>query len=147
MKRIITKNSKETRRVAASFASGLKGGEAVVLSGELGAGKTEFVKGMAKKLGVRDRISSPSFILMNQYNAYRRNSKIKKMAHIDCYRISSADDTLDLGLDEILADDKTVAVIEWGEKIKKILPKEKISVSIKYLEKENHREIILPGLP
>jgi len=117
-----TNSEIETRLFAKDFAKTLKGGEVILLTGELGAGKTVFVQAVCDALGIRQRVTSPTFVLMQIYKI-PKNKNIKKICHLDVYRLESAKEFKQSGLDEYLYQKDTVCFIEWGEKIKKILPK------------------------
>ena len=143
----ITKSPSQTQKLASDFAKKLKGGEVIVLTGELGAGKTEFVKGLARGLGIKQSISSPSFVLMREYTIRVQGLGVRVLVHIDCYRIKTVKEIEELGLNEIFQDKNTVTVIEWGEKIKKILPKKRIEIYFKYLDDINFRSIALLERP
>ncbi len=119
MKKFYTTNSEqETQRIAADFVKTLKGGEVILLSGELGAGKTTFVQGIAKAFGIK-QITSPTFVLMQIYKT--KHKKVKQLCHMDLYRIECSREFEPSGLDEYLYMNDTVCFIEWGEKIKDIL--------------------------
>lgn len=130
---ITTKTEKETLNFAKKFASKLKGGEVIGLIGDLGAGKTIFTKGLAKGLGINDNITSPTFVLMKIYNIKQKN--IKKLVHVDAYRLKTPKDMLAIGIDEYFNRDDTIIAVEWADKIKDILPLKKlISININYLD-------------
>ena len=99
--------------------------------GNLGAGKTTFIQAFAKGLGIRSRLTSPTFVLMKKYN---------NLYHLDCYRIKDYKDILALDFAEIVSDFKNIIVIEWAEKIKKILPKNTVWIKFKILS-NNKRKI------
>lgn len=155
---MITKNSEETIEYGQKFAQKLKGGEVIGLIGELGAGKTVFVKGLAQGLGIKEKITSPTFVILKEYHANRANHaknilrpkdhlrgglyKVKTMVHIDAYRIESLDDIKSAGIQDYLGRDDIIVAVEWAEKIKKILPKNTIYIKFKH-KSENQREIIL----
>ncbi len=118
----------------------LKPGSIVTLSGPLGAGKTTFVQVLAKRLGVKKNPSSPTFALMRAY-ALPGHRTIKRLLHVDAYRIESERELMVLDLDEELADGKTIAVIEWPEKIEQWLMKKKVfQVKIALEVDENEEE-------
>lgn len=117
---------------AKRYAATLKAGDVVLLSGEMGAGKTVFVKGIAKGLGVDDEILSPTYAYMNDYDG--------KLYHYDCYRLSSGAQAERLGLTDYFYADG-VCVLEWAENIADALPKTCKKVTIKKLT-ANNREII-----
>lgn len=109
--RKISHSTEETKQIAATFAKKLKGGEVVVLIGELGSGKTTFVGGAAEALGSTAKIKSPTFTLVNVYPTTHR--KIGRVVHADFYRIAKTDRTYDdLGLSEFLTP-QAVLFIEW----------------------------------
>jgi len=132
MKRILINSEEETTALAQHFASTLKGGEIVLMTGDLGAGKSFFVRALANSVGVKKRINSPTFVLMKVYNVEKQI--FKKIVHVDAYRVET-DDLLNVGLDEYLDDPEAVIFIEWGEKIEDFLTKndyifQKIDISI-----------------
>lgn len=103
------------------IGSSLKGGGVFALSGDLGSGKTTFIQGFAKGLGIKSKIISPTFILMRTYKGIRQLT----LCHLDLYRLEGdvEEEVKNLGLEEIWDDPKNIVVIEWAEKIKSILPK------------------------
>lgn len=140
MKKIITKNEKETRAAAARFAKTLKGGDIVALIGDLGAGKTAWVKGMAEGLGIRNRVTSPTFILLQCFVVNK--SKIKKLCHVDAYRLKDSSELKAIGIEEYLGFKDAVTVIEWAEKGEGLLRARKvIRIEFKFGEKEGERII------
>lgn len=106
------------------------GAAVLALSGELGAGKTTFAQGFARALGVREKVKSPTFVLMKVYDIPSKSqvpkSKFKHFIHIDCYRLASPKDLLPLGFKGLLKDKDAIMLIEWAERIKKILPRDAI---------------------
>jgi tRNA threonylcarbamoyladenosine biosynthesis protein TsaE len=123
----------------------LKGGEIIGLIGELGGGKTTFVKGLAKGLGIRDLVTSPSFVLIKEYKIKSQISNLKSqiLTHIDLYRLKNIEEIESLGLLDYLGKPDKIVVIEWAEKIKNMLekiPAKKIWVEFEYLN-ENKRKI------
>lgn len=128
----ITLNAIETQKIAENYAKTLSRGDVVLLQGEMGAGKTTFVKGLAKGLGVTDEVTSPTYAYMNDYDGV--------LYHYDCYRLSSGEDAEALGLTDYFYADG-VSVIEWSENIKSVLPKNCKTVQI--LKTDKGRKIIL----
>jgi tRNA threonylcarbamoyladenosine biosynthesis protein TsaE len=114
----------------------LRGGEIITLNGDLGAGKTEITKSIAKSLLIEDYITSPTFTIVNEYEGRL------KLNHFDVYRLESSEDMYDLGYEEYFYSDG-VSVIEWAEIISDILPRERLDLYIKRTEKEEEREIEL----
>ncbi len=121
-----TANAEETIKLGEKIARRLKPGDLVALSGELGAGKTTLVKGMAKGLGVKNYryVNSPSFVLVKEYKG-----KIP-LFHFDIYRLNNLKDIEDIGYEDYLARDGVV-VIEWSGKMARILPKKRLNVALK----------------
>ncbi len=130
------------------LARSFRGGETIALEGDLGTGKTTLIKGIAKGLGIKRNITSPTFVLMKIYlaNLHESNhkshkSRIRMLCHADAYRINSGQELVDIGILEYINDPETVVIIEWAEKTREILPKETIWVRMKYGGAENEREI------
>lgn len=103
------KNIEQTYALAAKVAETLQGGEVILLNGDLGAGKTTFTKGLAKALGIEDEVTSPTFTILNVYEDGRL-----KLNHLDMYRVESADELAELGIEDCF-DDDSVTVIEWNK--------------------------------
>lgn len=133
---IRTESAKDTKRLAADFAekvvTDLKRNSAAVvaLEGDLGAGKTTFVQGFARALGVKENVLSPTFVLMKVYKVGCQMSGVrcypKHLIHIDCYRLDSPQDLLHLGFKDLLKDKDAIILIEWADRIKKIIPTKNI---------------------
>lgn len=141
MEKIVTTNEKQTWEAGFKLGQSLKGGEVLALYGDLGAGKTKFLQGLSKGLGVKNQVNSPTFNILKLYKV-TANKQVKSFCHIDAYRLHSEKDLLSLGIEEYFQDDKTVTAIEWAEKIKNIWPKKTIVIKIKHLE-EQKREILI----
>ena len=139
MKKVITKNEKETFELACNLGKKIKGRAIFALEGDLGTGKTVFAKGLARGLGVKKTILSPTFVLMKIYPV-RGNKYIKEFCHIDTYRLKNEKDLLAIGADEYLKKKNAVVAIEWPEKIKKLLGRSVKFVKLKHLE-EDRRQI------
>jgi len=138
MKRIV-KNVSEMGALAYDLAKNLKGGDILALSGDLGAGKTTFVKSLATALGIEKVITSPTFTVMKKYDISYGHAKT--FIHIDCYRLTSLVDAASVGISEILSDDSTIIAIEWPEIIEQILPTERTRyLNFVYVD-ENVREV------
>lgn len=143
-----SKSVKETARVAARFAKGLKvrkeGATVVALSGDLGSGKTTFTKAFAKGLGVNpNEITSPTFVIMKKYDLPPRFFLFKKflhLIHIDAYRLEKAEEIEKLGWREMIADPKNLILIEWPENVGGALPADAQKISFKFVD-ETTREI------
>jgi len=135
-----TKNEAETLNLGKDLARQFKGGEIVALSGDLGAGKTVFTKGLAQGLGYKKVITSPTFVLMKVYSP--DNPIVKNFVHVDCYRIDNEDDLYGIGFNDYLGRSDTVVAIEWAEKIRDLLKKTKgkvVNVKIKSGRKDLER--------
>ncbi len=130
-----TKSAKETLAFGKKTAQALRGGEVIGLVGPLGAGKTVFIKGLAAGLGIKETITSPTFLLLKEYEG-----KILKLVHVDAYRLKKPQELLDIGLAEHFGDAGTVVVVEWADKVKKILPGHTNWISLR-LGRNNQREI------
>ena len=129
---MISKSERETIEYAASYAKTLSPGDVVLLSGEMGAGKTVFVKGLAKGLGIEDEITSPTYAYMNDYGG--------RLYHFDCYRLSGGAQAEALGLTDYF-DAGGVCVLEWPENIADVLPAGCKEVFLNKVS-ENEREIV-----
>lgn len=104
----------------------------VTLSGELGAGKTAFVKAVAKALGVTEVVTSPTFVLEKIY-ALPAASRFTKLVHIDAYRLEKGDTLAPLRFDELMTDSKNLIMLEWPERVSEALPKAMVTISIEVL--------------
>jgi tRNA threonylcarbamoyladenosine biosynthesis protein TsaE len=108
------------------------------LIGDLGGGKTTFLQGFAKGLGIKEKILSPSFVILKKFKV--KSLGFKVFYHIDCYRIKKPKEILDLGFKEIVSDPKNIVAIEWADRIKKILPKKILVLKFDFINR-NQREI------
>lgn len=132
----LTHNETETQFVGEDFSKNLKPGCVVALSGELGSGKTQLIKGICRGLGVKEIVNSPTFVLVNEYNAGPF-----KIYHFDLYRIKSGDEVINIGLYDYL-DSGGIILIEWPELILSLLPKSTVKISLSHADgDENMREI------
>lgn len=138
MKRqFLTINSRQTKEVAKFLITTIlkrKNKKAVVLGlvGDLGSGKTTFTQGIARALGIKEKILSPTFTILKRY---------KNFYHLDCYRLESQKELLTLGFNEIISNSQNIVIIEWADRIKKIMPKDTIWINIKFIDKKT-RNII-----
>lgn len=129
----------ETRQVGEALGAQLRRGDVVACIGELGSGKTTFIQGLVRGLGGPDSATSPTFVLINQYQGRL------PIYHLDAYRTESLTEVLDLGIEEIF-DGEGVTVIEWADKLLPLLPARSIVVRLAGLGEEP-RQIMLEGLP
>ena len=138
---IYTSNSEnQTLNIAKEFASTLRPNDIVVLSGELGAGKTKFMYGLAEFFNIQNLVCSPTFKIVNEYTLPKEINKISNIYHFDVYRIQDSMDFVDsIGTDYF---SNGLCILEWGENIKDILPENTIYIKIeKDVENENKRTI------
>ena len=131
MNHFLTNTAKQTHRLGQRLARRLRGGEVLAVTGELGAGKTVLARGLAEGLGVRHRISSPTFLLMRVYHIKKRGSKIRQFVHVDAYRIKHPAELADIGLNEFLGKPDAVVVIEWAERVKPLLPRRRYDLLLR----------------
>ena len=136
-KEYISKSEEDTINFASQFASKLQLGNIIILSGDLGAGKTKFTQGILKYFNLENEISSPTFTIVNEYT----DSAIP-IYHFDVYRLADIEEFYAIGGEEYFS--KGICIIEWGELLEKILPADYIKITInKDLENENYRKIIV----
>ncbi len=114
----------------------LQQGDVLILSGDLGAGKTTFIQGLSAGWGSLDGVSSPTFVLVNVY----RRLDGQQFFHLDAYRLASIEEAYDLDLDSML--ENGVLAVEWGERIQSALPGENLQVRLTYIE-ENQRDLLI----
>ena len=139
-----TKSQLETEAFGKKLAAKLKGGDILLLSGELGAGKTSLVKGIAKGLGVKHDITSPTFTLLNIYEVKSQKSKVKSLVHIDTYRLKEEKELLEIGVEDYLGEPNTICIIEWPEKIMSLLKnKTTTSIHLEHSDKPDTRKILI----
>ena len=139
-KEYVSKSVEDTLKFAEDLAKSVSLPSIILLKGDLGAGKTHFVKGFVKGVGSKMLVSSPTFTIMNIYN-----DGVYPVYHFDMYRLSSADEAVEAGLEEYF-ELKTldgVSIVEWPEKVEGLIRGNVIEVVISKLEKENERQISL----
>ena len=134
-----TSSPAETEELGAALARRLTPGSVVAFTGDLGAGKTAFVRGMAAGLGVPGRVTSPTFTIVNEYEGGRL-----PLFHFDMYRLNSADELFDIGWEDYLARGGVCAV-EWSENIEDALEADAVRVDIRRGETDNSRIITVSG--
>jgi tRNA threonylcarbamoyladenosine biosynthesis protein TsaE len=138
MEKWITNGEQETIDLGARFAkTKLKLGDVVALIGELGSGKTRFIKGICSGLGVREHVSSPSFTIVNEYA-----SDIGKIFHFDFYRIASPSELSEIGFDDYIYADG-ICLIEWADRVKDLLPSNRYDVLFTLGDSDTVREIVI----
>lgn len=136
-KKYITTSAKQTQKLGQDFAKKIlklpqrKNAVVLGLYGNLGGGKTTFLQGFAKGLGIKEKILSPTFVVMKRFGNFY---------HIDCYRLKNEKDILELDFKKIISNFENIIAIEWPEKIKKVIPKNVIKIDFKFIA-ETIREI------
>ncbi|HVZ41807.1 MAG TPA: tRNA (adenosine(37)-N6)-threonylcarbamoyltransferase complex ATPase subunit type 1 TsaE [Candidatus Kapabacteria bacterium] len=131
----------ETYRLGEAFASRLRGGDIVAFYGDLGAGKTEFIKGICQGMNVEEIVASPTYTIVNQYVGTDADDEEVSIYHIDLYRIEKSEELIEVGLTDLLADRHSIKLIEWAENAEPVLPKVRYDVIVTALDDENQRRI------
>jgi tRNA threonylcarbamoyladenosine biosynthesis protein TsaE len=152
-KKYTTNSYRQTQKLGEKLATEIllsrtsqKTAVVLALKGNLGGGKTTFLQGFAKGLGIKEKILSPTFVIMKHFKITKnskfeiRNSKFTDFYHIDCYRISGTEEILELGFKTLIKNPGNIVALEWPEKIKKVLPKDAVIIEFKFIN-ENTREI------
>jgi tRNA threonylcarbamoyladenosine biosynthesis protein TsaE len=137
---VVSRSEEETRALGEKLAKSLPGDVFIALDGDLGAGKTVFVKGFAAGLGIRQNILSPTFTLLREYEGET------KLSHFDVYRIEDEDELLEIGFEETTANGGAV-IVEWANRIPGLLPDKRVSIEIRRNKEENTRIIQIQGAP
>ena len=135
----VTNSASETRALGEQLASGLQPGDTVILEGELGAGKSELARGIARGLGVTETVTSPSFTILNVYESGRC-----PLYHFDWYRLESEEELYELGMDEYLGGDG-IAVVEWAERCPDAVPEDCIRIRLEATGEETRRITVNDG--
>ena len=135
----LSKSEKETYQIAKGLALKTQPGDIFALEGDLGSGKTTFIKGFAKALGIKNEVTSPTFVLLKKYNVENYRKNIKNLIHIDCYRMNSPEDAYSIGIDEFLGDKEAIVLIEWPSKIRNLLPKRTINLEFNYIDPDTRK--------
>jgi len=133
----VTHSEAETSRLGEELAARLGSGDVVACFGDLGSGKTRFIQGVCRGLGVREHVASPTFTIVNEYGGIR-----SRVFHFDFYRIRSAAEILDLGFEEYLASGG-ICLIEWAEKAGDLLPERRYEVTLALGEDEHTRAVAI----
>lgn len=137
MIKVRTLSTEETEKIGAKLAKKLKGNEVIALYGGMGAGKTAFVRGLSRGLGIVNEVSSPTFAIVHEYSGKY------KIYHFDMFRIESWEDLYSTGFFDYI--DNGIMVIEWSENIELAIPKSALKVTIK-IESEFKRTILIEGI-
>jgi tRNA threonylcarbamoyladenosine biosynthesis protein TsaE len=134
--KLVTNSEDETTQLGAEFSQiFLKAGDVIALYGDLGSGKTRFVKGICKGLGFLENVTSPSFTIVNEYA-----TKSVKIFHFDFYRVSSASEIVDIGFDDYIYDEG-ICVIEWADRVRDLLPPGRYDIYFRLGDSDTCREI------
>ena len=128
---LVSHSAEETKRLGAALATCLQAGDVVVLNGDLGAGKTQFVQGVAEALGVIGEVTSPTFNILLTYDCGSSglNASVLRLNHFDLYRLESAEELDDIGYWEVL-EGEGATFIEWGDKFPEEMPSDYLEVAI-----------------
>lgn len=137
-----TSSEQESLALARAFAGRLQRGDVVALLGELGTGKTLFVKGICAAFRAQEHVSSPSFIILNRYEGKDQSNRELLIYHLDLYRVKSLDEIYDLGYEEFFYGDG-ITLVEWAEQLGDLLPSKRYDVHLSYGESESHRRITI----
>ena len=137
----ISNSAQETEALGERLAARLRPGDVIAYTGDLGAGKTAFTRGLARGLGVADRVTSPTFTIVNEYEGGRL-----PLFHFDMYRLGSADELFDIGWEDYLARGGVCAV-EWSENVENALEEDTIRVDIRRGDTDQQRRISIQGGP
>ena len=136
---ITTNSDEETRNFAKGLLKELKPGDILALEGDLGGGKTTFTQGLLSAIGIKEKITSPTFLIIKKYKLVRKK-QFSEIFHIDFYRIEDSKETEYLGIQEIFEHKSALIIIEWADRVKNIIPKRAIWVKFKFVS-ENKRLI------
>lgn len=152
----LSKSAASTKKIGKDFAKKIIAAESaaeqrktaliLALTGDLGGGKTTFLQGFAKGIGVKEKILSPTFVIFRKFpllgSRRRKKNAFRHLYHFDCYRVRSAGEILSLDFGRIIADPSNIVVIEWADKVKGAIPE--LSVKIKFIFiGQNSRRIII----
>ena len=138
---IFSNSSEETFNIGKKFAASLSGNSIVGLFGDLGSGKTQFVKGICEYFNVKDNISSPTFIIVNEYIGFDNVGRSEiRINHFDLYRLKNFKELQEIGFDNYIGND-SICLIEWAELAKNYLGKDLVKVNFIFGKNENERII------
>jgi len=142
-KTYISESDKKTKKIAETLAEEImerKEKTVVIgLEGDLGGGKTTFLQGFAKGLGVKEKILSPTFVIMKKFEIRNPKSGFKNFYHVDCYRLKNSKEILALGFGKIIKKPGNIAAVEWSDIIKEILPKDAISIKFFFINNKKRK--------
>ena len=139
----LTANPSQTKKLGEILAKEIlktqpkKIAQILGLEGDLGGGKTTFLQGFAKGLGIKQKILSPTFIILKRFKI--KDLRFKYFYHIDCYRIKKPKEILDLGFKEIITNPQNIVAVEWADRIRKIMPKTMIWIRFEFVDKKTRK--------
>jgi tRNA threonylcarbamoyladenosine biosynthesis protein TsaE len=136
--RTVTRSADETLALAGTVGELLRAGDVVSLAGELGAGKTVFARGVARALGVTEPVVSPSFTIVREYEGR------VPLVHVDVYRLDTFQELHDLGFEEVVRDD-AVTLVEWGDRIDGLLPRDRLDIRLAPGAADDERVVEIEG--
>jgi len=147
-KKYFTKNPSQTKKLGEAlakeilsphhvFGGGQKRALIIGLMGDLGGGKTTFLQGFARVLGIEEKILSPTFIIMRKFEI--RKPRFGNFYHFDCYRIEKPKEILDLGFKKIISNPKNIVAVEWADRVSKALPKDTLWLEFEFINKNSRR--------
>ena len=143
MPRLLSQSRLQTQRMAKDVLNRLIKSKhrpiVLALSGELGSGKTTFIQGLAKTLGIREKVQSPTFVLAKWYALAKRFNPLRHFIHIDAYRLESAKELNQLGFEELSANKKNLIFVEWADKVLKALPKNHPKIFFEIEDRQNRK--------
>lgn len=142
MQKTITHSAEETRMFAGKFARRVKPKSVIALYGDLGAGKTTFAQGFLSALGADEPYISPTFVIMKQYELPESKNDIRRVYHVDAYRIDDSSDIEKLGFEEWFTDPAGLVLVEWPEKLGRLLPVDVKKISLVWIS-DTEREIMI----
>lgn len=137
MVELLSKSPEETLELGERIGSGLRDKDIVLLYGELGSGKTQLIKGICSALGVKQLVNSPTFIIVNEYDACDKNN----IYHFDLYRLKSVEEVIDIGLNDYLKN-RGIILVEWPELIEEILPAGTKKIYLSHVDEEETIRLI-----
>ncbi|OGD33036.1 tRNA (adenosine(37)-N6)-threonylcarbamoyltransferase complex ATPase subunit type 1 TsaE [Candidatus Azambacteria bacterium RIFCSPHIGHO2_01_FULL_44_55] len=143
---IVTKTADETKKTAAALGIELKrerrqiNALIIALEGHLGSGKTTFIQGLAEGMGVKENVLSPTFLILKQF--FLKSGRYKNLYHIDAYRLKNPGEMIELGFKDLINDPENIIVIEWADKIRKILLKDTIWIKFYNLGGDKRKILI-----
>ena len=141
---LISHNVTDTHAFARKILNNLQNHNVLALYGDLGAGKTTFVQGLARALGISKRLIIPTYVLMRQYPTTKTGSAYNNLIHLDLYRVNGPDDLKSIDLIELMATPTNLVVIEWAEKADSILPPRRLDIHFESAGNSSHKITLNP---